>query len=78
MSNQISDHEVIFLCTKLQLANNKVTTYIEFDRYSSERVDLTVSEVENMISKLKRNTDSNPENNYDSFYIKIVLKHSFT
>ena len=40
LSNHISYHQMIFFCTKLQLVKNKVTKFIEIERYSDERGDL--------------------------------------
>ena len=57
----------------MQLANNKVTKYIENGRYSDERVDLMLQEVEkfDIYSKLEQNVDANSENNYDLFCSRI-------
>ena len=50
-----------------------MTKYIENGRYSDERVDLMLQEVEkfDIYSKLEQNVDANPENNYDLFCSRI-------
>ena len=76
LGNQISDHQMIFFSTKMELVKLRNKKYVEIERYWDERVRLVVQEIERynkyIYSQLDKIIVSDPTKNFDSVSRRII------